>query len=420
MSDTNLDSLLRGCDAVYNPQELKKRLEQAAARGRQLRVKLGMDPTAPDLHLGHTVVLQKMRQFQDLGHKAVLIMGDFTAKIGDPTGRSATRPVLTDDEINANAETYFSQAGKVLDMSPERLEIRRNSEWLGPMGFADVIRLTARTTVAQLLKRDDFRKRFESETPISVHELLYPLSQGWDSVQVRADVELGGTDQTYNNLVGRDLQVQEGQPPQIVMVMPLLRGIDGVQKMSKSYGNYIGVTDSPTDIFGKTMKIPDDLLEEWFTLLTDLPEAEWRAVIAEHPMKAKQLLAVTIGTRICKVGSETESAEQVMQKAADWWVQSFSEKKTAGDAVEIAVASEHVTDGKVAAWTLAWLAHDGALSKSEARRMVQGGAFTFRDEKITDPQAQLAAEDGAEFRAGRHRSGQRIKQPLLAVLRRKD
>ncbi len=413
MSETNLDSLLRGCDAVYNPQELKTRLTDAAAQGRPLRVKLGMDPTAPDLHLGHAVVLQKMRQFQDLGHKAVLIIGDFTARIGDPTGRSATRPVLTDEQINANAETYFAQAGRVLDMSPERLEIRRNSEWLGPMGFADVIRLAARTTVAQLLKRDDFRKRFESETPISVHELLYPLSQGWDSVQVQADVELGGTDQTYNNLVGRDLQQQEGQPPQIVMVMPLLRGIDGVQKMSKSYGNYIGVTDSPTDIFGKTMKIPDDLLSEWFTLLTDLPAAEWQAAIAEHPMKAKQLLAVTIGTGICRV----DQAE--MRKAADWWKQSFSEKKAAGDAVEVAVPSEHVTaDGQVAAWVLAWLAHDGAISKSEARRMVQGGAFTFRDEKITDPQAQLPAEDGAAFRAGRHRGGQRIKQPLLAVLRR--
>ncbi|MBW7905045.1 MAG: tyrosine--tRNA ligase [Phycisphaerae bacterium] len=407
MSDLGLARLLDGCEHVYSEQELKHKLERAARDGRPLRVKLGMDPTAPDIHLGHCVVLGKMRQFQDLGHRAVLIIGDFTARIGDPTGRSKTRPVLTDDEIRTNAQTYLDQAGKVLDTHADKLEVRCNSEWLDGMNFAEVIRLAARMTVGQMLKRDDFRKRFESETPISIHELLYPLVQGWDSVNIRADVELGGTDQTYNNLVGRELQADAGQEPQVVMIMPILRGTDGVKKMSKSLGNYIAVTDTPRDVFGKTMSIPDDCLAEWFSLLTRVPEPEFRAAIAEHPMRAKALLARRIGERF-------HSAEE-MQQAADWWREHFSAKRS-GDAVEVRVPPDELENGRLPAWKLAWLAHEQEISRSEARRMVEGGAFEYDGQKITDPNTQLAVRPGATFRAGRHRKGERIKQPLLAMV----
>lgn len=403
--------LLRGCAQVYTEAELVQRLERAEKSGRPLRVKLGMDPTAPDIHLGHSVVLGKLRQFQDLGHKAVLIIGDFTARIGDPTGRSKTRPVLTNEEIDRNAETYFAQAGHILDTSPDKLEIRRNSEWLAQMDFADVIRLSAKMTVGQMLKREDFRARFESETPISLHELFYPLVQGWDSVNIQSDVELGGTDQTYNNLVGRDLQVSEDQPPQIVMVMPLLRGLDGQKKMSKSLGNYIAVTDSPTDFFGKTMSIPDELLEEWFALLTRVPEADYRARIAEHPMQAKDFLAR-------EIGGPFHGAEE-MAKAAEWWHSHFG-KQRENEPVTVLVPTAELSEGQIPAWKLAWLAHEQELSKSEARRMVQGGAFEYAGQKHTDPNVMLAVRAGETFRAGRHRKGERVKQPLIAVIQLED
>lgn len=407
MSDLGLERLLHGCEHVYTDVELKHKLERAAREKRQLRVKLGMDPTAPDIHLGHCVVLRKLRQFQDLGHKAVLIIGDFTTRIGDPTGRSKTRPVLTEDEIRRNAETYLQQAGRVLDTSPEKLELRHNSEWLGPMNFADVVRLAGRMTVGQLLKREDFRKRFEEETPISLHELLYPLVQGWDSVNIRADVELGGTDQTYNNLVGRALQSEVGQEPQIVMILPILRGLDGVKKMSKSLGNYIGVTETPRDVFGKTMSIPDELLEEWFRLLTDVPEADWRAAVAGHPKQAKALLGRKIGERFY--------AASEMESAAQWWEEHFGAAK-AVEVVEVRVPREELADGQIQAWKLAWLAHDREISKSEARRLVENGAFECEGRKITDPNHLVAAQAGKNFRAGRHRKGERVKQPLLAKI----
>lgn len=428
MTHPALPSLLAGCEHVYSDVELAHKLSRAARENRQLRIKLGMDPTAPDIHLGHCVVLDKMRQFQDLGHKAVLIIGDFTAGIGDPTGRSKTRPVLNEQQIEANAQTYLAQAGRVLDTSPDKLEVRHNSEWLGRMNFADVIKLAARMTVGQMLKRDDFRKRYESETPISVHELLYPLAQGWDSVNIRADLELGGTDQTYNNLVGRDLQIDAGQEPQVVMIMPILRGTDGVKKMSKSLGNYIGVNDPPRDVFGKTMSIPDELMEEWFRLATRVPEAEWRAAIAEHPMRAKALLARRIGERFYPA-SEMAAAEE-------WWREHFGGGKGrrsgpagAADLVQVCIPPEELNpDGSIAAWKLCWLAHEREISKSEARRMVEGGAFELLSTsgheapasaspgKITDPNTAIRPTSGLEFRAGRFRKGERVKQPLVAVV----
>lgn len=408
MSDLGLQSLLHGCEHVYTEAELAARLAAAARERRPLRVKLGMDPTAPDIHLGHSVVLRKLRQFQDLGHRAVLIIGDFTARIGDPTGRSKVRPQLSDAEIDANAQTYLDQAGRILDTTPEKLELRRNSEWLSPMGFADVIRLAGQMTVQQMLKREDFRIRYESETPISLHELLYPLAQGWDSVQIRADVELGGTDQTYNNLVGRDLQTLAGQPPQIVLTLPLLRGTDGVKKMSKTIGNTIAITDPPSQVFGKTMQIPDDLMPEWFALLTDWPPQRWQAAIAEHPMQAKRSLAEAIGRRFY--------SDQEMQAARQWWDEHFS-ARTAHETIEVRVPRCEAADGGIPAWKLAWLAHDQELSKSECRRMVSGGAFELDGIKITDPNALLRPVDGVRFKAGRHRKGKHVKQPLIAVVR---
>ncbi len=237
--------LLHGTDHVYSAEELKKRLVHAQKTGRQLRIKLGMDPTAPDLLMGLAVVLRKMRQFQNLGHKAILIIGDATAMIGDPTGKKKTRPVLTPAQVEENAQTYFAQAGKILDMTPEKVEIHNNSAWLHKMTFVDSLKLAQKMTVARMLERDTFQERHKIGEPIYIHEFMYPLMQGWDSVMIEADVEMGGTDQTFNNLVGRDLQESEGQPPQVVMIMPILVGTDGVQKMSKSLGNYIGVSEAP-------------------------------------------------------------------------------------------------------------------------------------------------------------------------------
>lgn len=409
MSTEQIESLIRGAAHVYTPVELEKKLAVAAKTGRQLRVKLGMDPTAPDIHLGHSVVLRKMRQFQDLGHRAVLIIGDFTARIGDPTGRSQTRPVLTDAEIDHNAETYLQQAGAILDLADDKFEVRRNSEWLAGMGFDDVIRLTAKMTVGQMLHREDFRNRYEAQTPISLHELLYPLAQGWDSVMIEADVELGGTDQTYNNLVGRDLQSDAGKHPQVVLTMPLLRGLDGERKMSKSYGNTIAVTDGPRDMFGKTMSIPDNLLEEWFTLLTTIPEPDWRARIADHPMKAKDFLAQ-------QVGAMFHSADD-MRGAAVWWHAHFGGKKQV-EVIDVTFAPGEAVDGGAPAWLVAWVAHGRAMSKSDARRMVEGGAFEYPlGTKVTDPNASLKLENATEFRAGRHRAGELIKQPLIGRIR---
>lgn len=397
--------LLRDCDHVYTEAELGARLDHAAT-GRPLRVKLGMDPTAPDIHLGHAIVLRKMRQFQDLGHRAVLIIGDTTASIGDPTGRSKTRPVLSPEEIDRNAATYLAQAGRILDTSSEKLEIRRNSEWLGRMDLTDLLRLLGRMTLGQMLKREDFRTRYENETPIGLHELLYPLMQGWDSVCIEADVELGGTDQTYNNLVGRELQASVGQAPQVVLIMPLLRGLDGERKMSKSYGNYIGVAESARDMYGKTMSIPDGLLDEWYRLLTEVPEAEYQIAIAEHPMRAKAALARRIAGAL--------HGEAEADAAAGWWHERFSQRQA--DAPVTVLIPEAERAGDFPAWKLVWLAHEREVTRSEARRMVSGGAFEYEGQKVTDPQQTLPLRAGAQFRAGRHRKGERVKQPFVGLV----
>jgi len=302
--DEDLTYLKKGLADLIREEDLRERLVQAGKTGRPLRVKAGFDPTAPDLHLGHTVLLRKMKHFQDLGHQVIFLIGDNTGLIGDPTGRNITRPPMTREEIDKNAETYKTQVFKILD--PAKTEVRFNSEWLEPMRFADIIRLCSKYTVAQIMERDEFSKRFKEGIPISVHELLYPLAQGYDSVMLKCDVEMGGTDQRFNLLVGRELQREAGQPPQIVAMVPLLEGTDGVDKMSKSKGNYIGITEPPKVIFRKVMGISDTLMWRYWELLTDKSMAEIAAMKKEEPMQVKMRLA----RQIVADFHSTEAADQ--------------------------------------------------------------------------------------------------------------
>lgn len=286
--------LYRRCERILSEQELIQKLQRSAQSGKPLRIKMGMDPTAPDVTLGHAVPLKVIRQFQDWGHKAVIIIGDYTARVGDPSGANTTRPILSGEQIDANAKTYVQQVGKILLTDDAHLEVRYNGEWLAKMNLVDIIKLASRKTLAQLLTRDDFAKRHVEGVEIHLHEILYPLLQGWDSVQIHADVEMGGSDQLFNNLVGREFQKEEGQEAQVVIVTPLLVGTDGAMKMSKSKGNYIAVTEAPEEMFGKIMSVPDRLLEMYYTLLTDIPQSEFAPQVASDPRNAKVRLATTI------------------------------------------------------------------------------------------------------------------------------
>ncbi len=377
--------LRRGTAQIISEAELLEKLRS----GRPLRVKLGVDPTAPDIHLGHTVVFDKLRQFQDLGHKAILIIGDFTAMIGDPSGRSVTRPPLTHDEVMANAESYQRQAFKVLD--PARTEIVFNGEWFEMMHYEQVIRLNSRVTLQQIMQREDFKTRFQGGTPISLHEIQYPLLQGWDSVMVQADVELGGTDQLFNILVARDLQKEEGMSPQVVMVLPILEGLDGVQKMSKSLGNYIGVTDTPVDMFGKTMSISDELMARYYPALLgeEFP-------LQAHPMEAKKNLAARL---VARFHSQTEA-----QAAREDFEKRFS-KHDAESAdlptVELPAGEADIVSVVVHAYTQAF-----SLTKSrgDARRLVEGGSIQWRGEKIADAKARPDFAAGGVLKLDKIRS----------------
>ena len=306
--DDELIYLRKGLAELIREEDLRERLTLAKREGRSLRVKAGFDPTAPDLHLGHTVLLRKMKHFQDLGHTVIFLVGDTTAMIGDPSGRNVTRPPLTREEIQANTETYKTQVFKILD--PEKTEVRFNSEWLGKFSFEDVVRLCSKYTVARILERDDFAKRYAGNTPISVHELLYPLAQAYDSVALRCDVEMGGTDQKFNLLVGREIQKDFGQPPQIVATMPLLEGLDGEKKMSKSLGNYIGITEAPAVMFRKIMQISDELMWRYYELLTDKSLAEIEVLKTEHPMTAKKSLGQLIVSDFHSAAEAEEAAQQ--------------------------------------------------------------------------------------------------------------
>ena len=371
--DEQLARIRRGAAEIIVDAELRAKLE----RGRPLKVKLGLDPTAPDLHLGHTVVLQKLRDFQELGHQVVIIIGDFTGMIGDPTGRSETRRPLTWDEIRGNAETYKVQLGKVLDMG--RAQVRFNSEWLGALSFEHVIRETAHLTVARLLQREDFASRYAAGRPISLHEFLYPLAQGYDSVALGADVELGGTDQTFNLLVGRDLQRAHGQEAQVALTVPILEGLDGVQKMSKSLGNYVGITEPPGELYGKLMSISDALMFRYFELVTRVSEDEIAALRALHPMEAKKRLARTV-TAMYHGEAAAAAAEAGFAKVV--------QGREVPENIEI-VSMATPFDGEPAWKVVVW--SGTVASNSEARRLIQQGAVEVDGSRVTDPNQKVPA-----------------------------
>lgn len=368
--------LLKGTVTCHSEELLLSRLKS----GKPLRVKAGFDPTAPDLHLGHGVLLRKMAQFQELGHTVIFLIGDFTGLIGDPTGKKATRPPLTRDEVLANAETYKTQVFKVLD--PERTEIRFNSEWMSGLKGEDWIRLASRFTLAQMLERNDFQKRMGANEPIALHELLYPLVQAYDSVALQADVELGGNDQLFNLMRGRDLQVASGQGPQVVLTVPLLLGLDGVEKMSKSLGNYVGFMEDADTQFGKVMSISDDLMWSWWLLLTDLLPREIEALKQGHPMDAKKGLARQI------VGQFHGQAEA--QTAEDRWTKRFSERRTDdAPAVDVAATAAPESLAKLL------VEHGMAGSRKEAERLIQQGAVSLDGAKVSDPRTAIQLQAGA-------------------------
>lgn len=398
----------RGTTEIIVEAELRQKLERSAKSGVPLKVKLGLDPTAPDLHLGHTVVLQKLRDFQELGHQVIIIIGDFTGLIGDPSGRSETRKPLTRVEIEANAETYRTQLGKVLDMSRTRVEF--NSTWLAPLKLEDLIRLSATVTVAQLLQRDDFAGRYAAGRPISLHEFLYPLCQAYDSVALAADVELGGTDQTFNLLVGRNLQRAFGQEPQVAITTPILEGLDGTQKMSKSLGNYVGITEPAGEMYGKLMSLPDSLMLRYFTLVTRLPEDEIRAMARNldrgqnHPMEVKKRLAWSV---VAQYHGEAAAAE-----AQAAFVRMFQERKAPEniDEIELDLPEESgAVPGKVViepeTLCLWWVIKAAGLapSNSEARRLIQQGAVDVDGARITDVNYVLAPHKGYAIKVGKRR-----------------
>ena len=382
-----------GVADLINEQDLVKKIEKSIKENKPLVVKLGLDPTAPDIHLGHTVPLRKLRLFQEFGHQVVIVIGGFTARIGDPTGKSVTRPPLTKEEVLKNAETYKTQIFKVLD--PEKTIVRDNSEWLESMNFADVLRLASSYTVARMMERDDFSKRFKEGRPIGVHEFMYPLMQGHDSVALHADVEFGGTDQTFNLLMGRHLQELEGQEPQVVITMPLLEGLDGIKKMSKSLGNYIGIDEEPKEMYGKAMSIPDELMMRYFMLVTDMSieEQEDMAKRLEsgelHPRDAKMQLARTI--------VRLYHGEEAALEAEEEFKRVFQQRAMPTDIPEYAM------DAPTEPIFVPQFCTDAGLTASngEARRSIKAGAFKVNGEKYTEENLKL--EDGMIVQVGKRK-----------------
>ena len=373
--------------------EFKKKLEKSVATNTPLIVKLGLDPTAPDIHLGHTVVLRKLKLFQDFGHRVIILIGDFTARIGDPTGKSVTRPPLTEEQVVENAKTYQEQIFKVLD--PEKTEVRFNSEWLSKLDFADVLKLASKYTVARMLERDDFHKRYTEGRPISIHEFMYPLMQGYDSVALKADVEFGGTDQTFNLLMGRHLQGEEGMPEQTIITMPILEGLDGVQKMSKSLGNYIGISEAPSEMYGKAMSIPDELMMRYFMLVTDMSIEEQEQLSQDlesgvaHPRDVKMKLAHTI--------VRLYHGEEAANFGQEEFVRVFQKHAMPTDIPEYKVA---ITDEAV---FVPQLLSDAGLTASngEARRSIKAGAFKIDGEKCNEE--HIVLKDGMVLQVGKRK-----------------
>ena len=389
--EEQLEIIKRGTVEIVPEPELVEKLTKSRKTGNPLRIKLGCDPTRPDLHLGHSVILRKMRQFQDLGHHIILIIGDFTALIGDPTGQNKTRPSLSAEEIKENAKSYLDQAGKILDR--DKTEIVYNADWLGPISFEGVIKLSSQLTVARMIERDDFSKRFSNNEPISLHEFLYPLAQGQDSVHLKSDVELGGTDQKFNLLVGRDLQRMDGQDPQVCLMMPLLEGTDGTQKMSKSYDNYIGINEEPNDMYGKVLSIPDDLIYRYFELVTDLPTDELpdiKSKVENDPRNTKHDLAFTI-TRMYH-------GEKAAVDARKHFEQTVINKEVPDDAPEFEFepGSTH---------RLLDIISDAEMTQSngETKRMIKQGGVSIDDEKIKEINHEItfSAGDSLNLKVGK-------------------
>jgi tyrosyl-tRNA synthetase len=395
-----MEVIRRGAEQIVPEDELVKKLERSVKTGQPLRVKYGIDPTGIDVHLGHTVPLRKLRQFQELGHKAVLIIGNYTALVGDPSGRDQTRARLTQEQVEANAREYLTQVAKVIDIS--KTEVTRNGDWFSRLSFLDVMTLTSKITVQRMLERDDFAKRLKEGRPISLHECLYPLMQGQDSVEIKADVELGGSEQLFNLMMGRRLQEDAGQEPQICLTLPILRGLDGERRMGKSLGNYVGVGEPARSQFDKTMSIPDNLMPEWFELLTDRPMDEVRPLIASKPMEAKKLL----GREIVAFYHGVEAAAKAQ---ADWEKQ-FSHRQDPDQIDEIPLPAAELTDGQIWVCKLLTLLKL-ARSNSEARQKILEGAVNMGPERtrITDPKANIPVTDGLLVRLGRHVRRIRVK-----------
>ncbi|HHJ64079.1 MAG TPA: tyrosine--tRNA ligase [Aquifex aeolicus] len=392
--EEQLDIIRRGTVEIIEEGELLRKLRE----GRPLRVKAGFDPTAPDLHLGHVVLLQKMRQFQELGHEVIFIVGDFTATIGDPTGRSEARPPLSREEVLENAKTYEHQLFKILD--PQRTTVLFNSTWIEELGTRGLVELSAKYTVARMLERDDFSQRFREGLPIYIHEFLYPLLQAYDSVAIRADVELGGTDQKFNLLIGRDIQREFGQSPQVCITLPLLVGLDGVRKMSKSYGNYVGLNEDPRTMFGKLMSVSDELMWDYYRLLTDYPEEQIRRMRDEwHPMEAKKHLAYLIVSRF--------HSEEEAERARQWFERTYSRREFPEDAPLVEVEEEELS-------ALDLLMKLSAVpSRNEGRRVIQSGGMRVNSEKITDPHTKLRTDGELRVQVGRKKFYRvRKKTPL--------
>ncbi len=386
--DKQLESILKGAEDVLILDELKTLLGESIKHDKPLNIKMGLDPTAPDIHLGHTVVLSKLRQFQDLGHKTTLIIGDYTARIGDPTGRSVLRPSLSSDKIEENAKTYTKQAFKILDES--KTTVVKNSVWLEPLKFSEVLNITSRFTIARMLERDDFKKRFSGNLPITIMEFLYPLMQAYDSVAIRADIELGGTDQKFNLLMGRELQKEFGQKPQIAITMPILVGTDGSQKMSKSLGNYIGVSESPNEIYGKIMSIPDEIMIDYYNLLTDLSKNEISEMQNSmkdgslNPAIAKRKLAYIIVKKLYDRNS-AEEAENNFNKI-------FREKSVPDEISEYIINKNNYPYGKIK--IVPFLSETKLCSSnSEAKRLIEQGGLKIDGNRISDTNFELALSD---------------------------
>ena len=387
-----IEVIQQGVEEIIPLEELKQKLDSSQKNNKPLVVKLGCDPSRPDLHIGHAVVLRKLRQFQDLGHQAVLVIGDFTAMIGDPSGRNKTRPQLTLEEAKSNAQSYMEQAKIILDI--DSLKIYNNAQWLNSMNFSDVVELASKYTVARMMERDDFEKRFRSEIPITIHEFLYPLAQAMDSVHLKADIELGGTDQKFNLLVGRDIQREYGQDPQVILTVPLMEGTDGVEKMSKSYDNHIGITDSPDEMYGKTLSIPDNMIEKYFLLAANADEKKMDEV--KKSLSDTQVNPRDIKRELARKIVEIYYSENLAKNAEETFDKIFIKKDIPEDIPEVKLDEDTLIVDVLTFYAL-------ATSKSEARRLIDQGAVKINDQKCIDRDQIIIKDESLVIKVGKRR-----------------